>query len=169
MNLNPLLTWPASALEARSDITRIETGVLLRCPIGFAFAFTTTPAMWNSWHPATAAVRDAPHRALALGESVVETIRAGGRRFDATWTVLASEPDSLWVIGTRTARGDARIIYRLTENPGGCHFHRTLDYCSRGLPWRWLDGNLTRYLLGQQSHRAMDRLKTVLERSYRRL
>ena len=56
------------------------------------YDFVTNAAQWHSWHPATHAVRDVPDRPLALGETVVEEIRAGFRRFDATWQVIEQVP-----------------------------------------------------------------------------
>lgn len=140
----------------------IVTEVQLPCDAATAFDLVTNPMQWARWHPATAAVRGVENRPLRLGESVIETIAAGGRRFDATWTVLACEPPRRWVIATASAPGDARIAYELQPEAGGCRFVRTLRFRSHAAPWRWLDRNLTRWLLARQSRRALANLRRLL-------
>lgn len=138
------------------------TGVELPCAAEAAFAFVTNPSRWSRWHPATLAVRGVPDRPLALGETVVETIGAAGRRFEATWTVRVCEPPRRWVIETTSAEGDARIEYQLEPGAGGCRFTRLLWFRSQRAPWRWLDRNLTRWLLARQSRRALDKLQRLV-------
>lgn len=151
-----------NAGEAASDFVCLVTGVELPCAAEEAFAFVTNPARWSRWHPATVAVRGVPDRPLALGETVVETIGAAGRRFEATWTVHACEPPRRWVIETTSAEGDARIEYQLEPGARGCRFTRLLWFRSHRAPWRWLDRNLTRWLLARQSRRALDNLQRLL-------
>lgn len=151
-----------TAGEAPSGFVCLVTEVELPCTAGEAFALVTNPARWTHWHPATVAVRGAPDRPLALGETVVETIAAAGRRFEATWTVRACEPPRRWVIETTSAQGDARIEYQLEPRAGGCRFARLLWFRSRRAPWRWLDRSLTRRLLARQSRRALDNLQRLL-------
>jgi uncharacterized protein YndB with AHSA1/START domain len=140
----------------------IVTEVDLPCGVATAFDLVTNPTRWARWHPATAAVSGAEDRPLQPGESVTETIAAGGRRFDATWTVLASEPPRRWIIATAAAAGDARIVYELRPTAAGCRFVRTLCFRSHRAPWRWLDRNLTRWLLARQSRRALANLRRLI-------
>jgi hypothetical protein len=158
------LGWPPGADEV--GVVTIESGVLIGRPIDAVFNFATNASLWTAWHPATAAVTDTPRRPLDAGERVTEAIRAGGRRFRATWTVLACEAPNLWVIATRTAQGDARIVYELRADGAGgpTRFFRTLAYRSHRWPWRALDRSVTRWALERQSHQALDNLKRVLER-----
>jgi uncharacterized protein YndB with AHSA1/START domain len=141
----------------------IDTRIVIDRACERVFDYATTPALWSTWHPATLAVRDAPARPLAAGETMVEQIRALGLRFDARWTVLACERPALWAIATETPRGDARIVYRVSALDTGSLFRRTLQYRSRHWPWRTLDANLTRWLLARQSARALANLKHVVE------
>jgi hypothetical protein len=124
----------------------------------------TNASLWHYWHPATASVSDTPPRPLVAGEQVTESIRSGGRRFSARWTVLACEPPALWVIATTTAQGESRIVYELRSDPGDLtRFFRTLAYRSLHWPWTMFDRNLTRSVLLRQSERALANLKRVLE------
>lgn len=143
---------------------RVETEVALARPAAVAFDFATTPALWSTWHPATVEVRGVPPRPLHTGETIVERIAVAGRRDEATWTVVACAPPRRWEIATVTASGAAHIVYRVTPTAAGCRFHRTLDFRSQRLPWRWLDGTLMRAVLSRQSARALANLKAVLER-----
>jgi uncharacterized protein YndB with AHSA1/START domain len=93
--------------------------------VATAFELVTNPTRWARWHPATAAASSAQDRPLRPGGSVTEAVAAGGRRFAATGTVLASEPPRRCMIATATAAGDARIVYRLLSTPAGCRFART--------------------------------------------
>jgi uncharacterized protein YndB with AHSA1/START domain len=146
-------------------LTRIETSIDISRRPEDVFNYVTTPALWHTWHPATASVSDVPHRPLDMGETALEHIRAGWRGFDARWVVVACEPFREWVIETDSADGAARIRYRLEANDGGCRFERTLGYRAKRLPWSAFDSNLTRWVLGRQSARALRALKALLERN----
>lgn len=161
MMAEPTLRWPPAADEPR--LVKIETGVVIARPSDAVFAFATNASLWHYWHPATAAVSGVENRPLLVGDTVTESIRAGGRRFSATWTVLACEVPTLWVIATETGQGDARIVYEVRSEGGLSRFFRTLAYRSRRWPWSALDGNLTRWALERQSERALMNLKRVLE------
>jgi uncharacterized protein YndB with AHSA1/START domain len=156
----PRLGWPAAAAER---VVTIESFALIARPVAAVFEFATTPALWGSWHPATESVA-AALRPLSAGERAVEAIRAGRRRFSATWTVLACETPALWVVAASPPEGDARIVYELRDSgPELTRFFRTLSYRSRRWPWTALDANVTRALLTRQSERALANLKRVLE------
>jgi len=150
--------------ERANGFVCIVTAVELPCAVAHAFAFVTNPSRWSRWHPATVAVRGVEDRPLALGESVVETIGAAGRRFEAAWVVRACEPPRRWVIETTGDEGDARIEYQLEPSAAGCRFTRLLWFRSHRAPWRWFDRNLTRWLLARQSRRALDNLRRLLSR-----
>jgi uncharacterized protein YndB with AHSA1/START domain len=141
----------------------IVTAVDIARPPRVVFDYVTTPALWHTWHPATAAVRDVPQRPLRAGETAVEVIAVAGRRNEATWTVEVCEPPECWVIATDTAAGAARIVYRIAAVEGGSRFERTLRYRSKTWPWRALDSTLMRWILQRQSARALRNLKRVLE------
>jgi uncharacterized protein YndB with AHSA1/START domain len=153
-----------SAPPPADGFVRIETAVAIARPAAAVFDYATTPALWSTWHPATVEVSGVPLRPLHAGETIVERIAVAGRRDEATWTVVACAPPRRWEIATVTANGAAHIVYRIAATPEGCRFHRTLDFRSRRLPWRWLDGTLMRAVLSRQSARALANLKAVLER-----
>ncbi len=161
---SPVLSWPARSDEPL--LVAINSAALIRRPVAAVFNFATNASLWVSWHPATAQVSATPRRPLGVGETVTESIRAGAYRFEATWTVLACESPSLWVIATSTREGDARIVYELHADAdvGATRFIRTLAYRSRHWPISALDANVIRWLLERQSHRAVENLKRVLER-----
>jgi hypothetical protein len=162
--VEPILRWPPAADEP--PLVRIETGTLIARPAEAAFSFATHAALWHHWHPATARVSNVADRPLVTGDTVTESIRAGIRSFSAVWTVLACDAPTLWVIATRTAEGDARIVYEIAPEGRLCRFQRTLDYRSRRWPWRAFDSNLTRWTLDRQSQRALANLRRVLEGGY---
>ena len=155
----PALHWPP---DETAPLATIESFVLIGRPAAAVFEFVTNASLWSHWHPATVSVLAAP-RALTTGEQMTETIRAGRRTFTATWTVLACEPSSLWVIAASPPGGDARIVYELRGDGELTRFFRTLTYRSRRWPWTWFDGNVTRSVLTRQSERALANLKRVLE------
>ncbi len=107
----PALHWPA---DETMRLATIESFVLIGRPAAAVFEFVTNASLWSHWHPATVSVLAAA-RPLTAGERMTETIRAGRRRLTATWTVLACEPPSLWVIAASPPQGDARIVYELRE------------------------------------------------------
>ena len=152
-----------TALFAQDSI-RIDTEIDIEQSPERVFNFVTTPALWHTWHPATVSVRDAPDRPLVKGETMLELITVAGRRNEALWTVLTCDAPRRWEIGTDTEAGTAHIVYRIMPTSVGCRFHRTLDFRSKGWPWRALDSTLTRWILERQSARALANLKAVLER-----
>lgn len=171
MNVAPFAALPGGpAFDAPTGLRlqTIVTEVCVNAPCAAVHAFATNAARWCRWHPATRAVDPLPDRPLGLGETVVEHIATAGRRFSATWTVVAVAAPQLWVITTDTPQGLARITYRLASEPGPggisvTRFQRTLEFCSR--PWllRRLDPMIARWVFVPQSRRALDQLKHVVE------
>ena len=147
-----------------SRLIRIDTVIDIGRAPADVFDYVTTPALWHTWHPATVAVRNVPDRPLHLGETAVEIIAMGGRRDEALWTVRACEPPRLWQITTDTNKGEATITYRIEPRAEGCRFQRTLEFRSKGWPWRLFDSTLTRLFLERQSRRALRNLERVLKR-----
>jgi uncharacterized protein YndB with AHSA1/START domain len=142
---------------------RIVGMVDIERPVAQVFEFVTNAAQWKRWHPATIAVSGVPNRALGLGETVIEEIQAGPRRFAARWTVTECKAPRRWTIVADSSEGDAKITYKLSEQEGVCYFERTLEYSSKRLLWKWLDGSLTRRLLMRQSEQALRNLKQIME------
>jgi uncharacterized protein YndB with AHSA1/START domain len=164
----PLPRWPAFDALPGLRLQTIETEVRVNAPCAAVHAFATNAARWCRWHPATRAVEALPDRPLGLGETVVEHIATAGRRFSATWTVVAVDAPRLWVITTDTPQGLARITYRLASEPGPggisvTRFQRRLEFCSRSWLQGRLDPMMARWVLVPQSRLALDRLKHVVE------
>ena len=154
----PHLDYPERRLNYH-----IETKILINAPPRDVFDFVTTPTLWPMWYSATRAVEAKPDRSLLLGETVVEFIKVGPRSVVADWTVVECEPGKLWTIDTVTREGGARLTYTLVARGRATEFRRVLQYRSRELPWRWFDGNITRWMLRRQARRALRNLKRVLE------
>jgi uncharacterized protein YndB with AHSA1/START domain len=163
-----LPNWPAFEASPGLRLQTLVTEVRVNAPCAAVHAFATNAARWCRWHPATRSVEALPDRPLGLGETVVERITTAGRRFSATWTVVAVDAPHLWVITTDTPQGLARISYRLASEPGPggifvTRFQRTLEFCSRPAWQRRLDPMIARWVLVPQSRRALDQLKHVVE------
>lgn len=149
--------------EFQREAVRIETEITIARSPEDVFDYVTTPALWHTWHPATLGVYDVEPRPLTTGETMREKIAVAWRRSEAVWTVLRHDRPGSWEIGTDTGAGSAHIVYRLSAVGTGCRFHRTLDFRSKGWPWRALDASVTRWILERQSARALRNLKTVIE------
>lgn len=119
------------------------------------FALVTNASQWPRWHPATASVRETPDRPLLQGESVVESIHAGGRSFDARWVVVECDAPRRWVIATDSKQGCAWIEYTLASEQAGTRFTRRLRWRSHGAFWALCDRWLTRWILARQSRQAL--------------
>ena len=154
----------SDATSFSRQAVRIETEIYIKRTAAEVFDYVTTPALWHTWHPATVSVRDVPDRPLVAGETMRELIAVAGRRNEAVWTVLVCDAPRRWEIGTDTPAGTAHIVYRIAATSVGCRFQRTLDYRSKGWPWRALDSSLTRWILERQSARALANLEAMLER-----
>jgi hypothetical protein len=167
--IEPSLGWPARADEAAQRLQVIDTSVSIGADCASVHAYATNASLWHEWHPATRAVQDVPGRPLVLGESIVEHIAAGGRRFTTEWKVIAVEAPHLWVIATDAREGSARIVYTVTDDPvapgrARTLFRRRLAFRSNWPLRRWLDPLIARWVLGPQSSRALERLKQAIER-----
>jgi uncharacterized protein YndB with AHSA1/START domain len=148
----------AAALATDGRAPSVTTTVRIASPAPELFALVTNARQWRRWHPATAAVRDTPDRPLVQGESVVESIRAAGRSFDARWVVVECDAPRRWVIATDSPQGCARIEYSLTPEHAGTRFTRQLRWRSHSMLWAWCDRWLTRWILARQSRRALTNL-----------
>ena len=163
--VRPSLGWPPDTDEAALGLRKIETAVRIDASMPTVHGYATDASRWHEWHPATRTVRDVPPRPLGLGETIVEHIAAGGRRFTTTWAVVAVDVPHLWVIATDAREGSARIVYRLEPDGAATRFRRTLQFRS-GWRWmRWLDPLIARWILAPQSRRALDNLRRVIEAS----
>lgn len=159
------LGWPPRSDDATHAMKVVETEATIQAPRERVYAIATNASRWHEWHPATKSVDAVPERPLLQGETVVETIHAAGRRFQTTWTVVAQESPSLWVIVTDSPQGVARIAYRLLPGPtrGSTRFLRRMEFRSRRWPWRLADALVARWVLAPQSDQALKNLKAVVE------
>ena len=153
----------AAALATDDRAPCVTTRVTIPAPASDLFALVTNASQWPRWHPATASVRDTPDRPLVQGESVVESIRAAGRSFDARWVVVECDAPRHWVIATDSPQGCARIEYTLTPEHAGTRFTRCLRWRSHTALWAWCDRWLTRWILARQSRRALRNLASLFQ------
>jgi uncharacterized protein YndB with AHSA1/START domain len=161
MALAPTLDERAAALTVDAQAPAVTTAVTLPAAPAEVFALVTNACQWPRWHPATASVREAPDRPLLRGDSVVESIRAAGRSFDARWIVVECDTPRRWVIATDSPQGSAWIEYTLVLDDAGTRFTRRLRWRSHHAPWTWLDHSLTRWILARQSRQAMSNLAAL--------
>jgi hypothetical protein len=155
-NLSEHASWPGYT-QHEADFS---------CSAQTLFDYVTNASLWHTWHPATRSVRDVPKRPLVKGDTVLESITAATRKFEAVWTVEECAPQSnpmRWTITTQTARGAARLTYEIKPTPSGCHFTRKLWFRSFTLPWRWLDKTLLRRMLSKQTSQALANLQHVMQ------
>lgn len=137
------------------------TTVIIPATPAEVFALATNASQWPRWHPATASVRETPDRPLVRGESVIESIRAAGRSFEATWIVVECDAPRRWVIATDSPQGSAWIEYTLTPQHAGTRFTRRLRWRSHHALWAWCDRSLTRWFLTRQSRHALANLASL--------
>lgn len=150
-------------MAADDQAPSVTTSVTIPVPPSDLFALVTNARQWPRWHPATASVRDTPDRPLIQGESVVESIRAAGRSFDARWVVVECDAPRRWVIATDSPRGCAQIEYSLTADHAGTCFTRRLRWRSHTALWAWCDRWLTRWILARQSRQALMNLAALFQ------
>lgn len=157
----PSIEEGSAALAVDAQAPAVTTVVTLPAAPAAVFALVTNACQWPRWHPATASVREVPDRPLLRGESVVESIRAAGRSFDARWVVVECESPRRWVIATESPQGSAWIEYTLEPDDAGTRFMRRLRWRSHHAPWTWLDHSLTRWILARQSRHALSNLASL--------
>lgn len=131
------------------------------------FAYVTTAAHWQEWHPSTRAVRGAIGHPAQLGERIEEDAVVGGRPGSVTWEVRACEPPRRWAIsgvfGGRGGSGEGTIRYTLTPEGKGTRFERDFVYSIANPALAavvWLVGRLR---IARESDQALRNLKAQLE------
>lgn len=155
MTSNLLPAARAADLASDDRAPCVTTTLTIPAAASELFALVTNASQWPRWHPATASVRETPDRALVQGESVVESIHAAGRSFDARWIVVECDAPRRWVIATDSPQGCAWIEYTLDPDQTGTRFTRRLRWRSHGALWSLCDRWLTRWILARQSRQAL--------------
>ncbi len=157
----PLAVSQNANTPVRWDVTTV-TDIVCACSQQTLFNYVTTPALWHTWHPATAKVTQVSNRPLTTGETMHERIHTPLQDFDAVWTVDDCVPHERWVIVTSTPQGNARITYDIVSKGDACHFTRTLQYTIGARNWRSRLGPLVAFMLKRQSRTALRNLQRVV-------
>lgn len=146
-------------------MTRIYTAVHIDCNPMELFEFVTTPGNWPQWHPSSLGVRGATDHSLEIGEEVIEAFHVAGRRGEVVWKVVGRDAGHRWVIdGIIVGRQHGgTVAYTLRPDGEGTHFERELSYPTPTLVFTILDRFLVRRRVQQESDRAVQQLKTLLE------
>lgn len=155
MASNLLQAGRSAELASDERAPRVTTTLTIPAAAAELFALVTNARQWPRWHPATASVRETPDRPLRQGESVIESIRAAGRSFDARWVVVECDAPRRWVIATDSPQGCAWIEYTLDPDQTYTRSARRLRWRSHGAFWALCDRWLTRWILARQSRQAL--------------
>ena len=107
---------------------------------------------------------DVEPRPLTTGETMREKIAVAGAAAKRCGPCSAATgPASGRSAPTPPPAVPTSSIASPSADGAGCRFHRTLDFRSKGWPWRALDASVTRWVLERQSARALRNLKAVME------
>ena len=96
---------------------------------------------------------------------MAEDFRVAGRTGQATWRVVAREPDRLWRIdATIDGQPAGSVTYVVSAaSPGSTNFTREFEYPSRNLLFALVNWTTLRARIGTESDTAVKQLKTRLE------
>lgn len=145
-------------------MTQIRTTVRIRKPVPEVFEYVTTPSSWLTWHPSCVSIDGATDHSLQPGEEVTEKFVVAGKPGSVTWTVVAREAPSRWVISGKVAgAGGGDIAYALLPEGDGTNFERVFTYEMENWFLSLLDRIFVRRRIQAESREALERLKRALE------
>jgi hypothetical protein len=108
----------------------IEQDTVIERPVAAVWAVLEDVRRLPEFSASTVAVRDAPERLTAAGQTFHQEVRLLGRSFDSEWVVNAIEPGRSLTIEGDVGYG---VRYCLTESleplgPAQCRFGLRIDY-----------------------------------------
>jgi hypothetical protein len=108
----------------------IEQDTVIERPVAAVWAVLEDVRRLPEFSTSTVAVRDAPERLTAAGQTFHQEVRLLGRSFDSEWVVNAIEPGRSLTIEGDVGYG---VRYCLTESleplgPARCRFGLRIDY-----------------------------------------
>jgi hypothetical protein len=143
-------------------MAQVVNQVTIDGPIETVFDEVTTTASWPDWHPATVAVGGVTDRPIALGDTIHEVARIGGKEYEGDWTVVEHERPlrlKMSVLGSGTS-----ITYTFeAESPSATRFTRTLDFEPAHFASSAADPAALERLMFTQSEAALGKLKGLVE------
>lgn len=143
-------------------MARVVNAVTIDGPIDAVFDEVTTTRSWPDWHPATVAVGGVTDRPIALGDTIHERARIGGKEYEGDWTVVEHERPTrvvMSVLGTAT-----RISYAFAaDGTDSTRFTRTLEFDAADFAGSAAEPAALEHLMFTQSEAALAKLKRLVE------
>ena len=114
-------------LSRGNQMTRIEEGIEIRCPVEKVFAITTDAARWSTWHTAIPEAEQTSGGPVGVGTTFRGTTRLMGRSMP--WTGTVTEYDANRKFGKNIDSGSVFIEQHnlYTPTPDGTKFTMMYD------------------------------------------
>src|SRR5437764_6154570 len=122
------------------------------------------PRQLGEWVTIQDELEEAPRGDLENGSTLVQRCRVAGQRFVLRWKVLqADKPHRAVWEGRGPMGAKATVVYELSQNGGGTHFHYTNEYALPGGVVGKLAGAAVVGASGHEANKTLKRLKKLVE------
>jgi carbon monoxide dehydrogenase subunit G len=122
------------------------------------------PRQLGEWVTIQDELEEAPRGDLVNGSTLVQRLRVAGQRFSLRWTVVQADKPKRAVWEGRGPMGTkATVVYELSQNGGGTHFHYTNEYALPGGVAGKLAGAAVMGASGREANKTLKRLKQLVE------
>lgn len=154
-------------------MSEIVASVDINAPPAEVFTFATTPDNWPKFWSVTLGVEGDTHGSPPVGAKWTEHVKVGLWVGDFFWHTAATSPPHTfemrcWSEGTTwlsrlAGRSTGDIKYFMKAHNGGTHFRRVMTYTEPNWFLRLLDALIFRHIMRNAIHKALAKLKTILE------
>jgi uncharacterized protein YndB with AHSA1/START domain len=122
------------------------------------------PDHLGDWVTIQEELEEAPKGDLVNGSKLVQRCRVAGQRFHLSWTVVqADKPKRAVWEGEGPLGSTATVVYELSQNGGGTHFHYTNNYRLPGGIVGKIGGAAVLGASGHEANKTLKRLKRLVE------
>jgi uncharacterized protein YndB with AHSA1/START domain len=122
------------------------------------------PAHLGDWVTIQEQLEEAPRGDLQRGSTLIQRCKVAGQRFVLRWTVLEADKPRRAVWEGHGPMGTmATVVYELSQNGGGTHFHYTNEYALPGGFAGRLAGAAVVGASGHEANKTLKRLKRLVE------
>lgn len=111
----------------------METSIVINRPVEEVFEYVTTAEKIPEWAPSVIEARQIPPGPTAVGTRIVQTVKVPLSKTEATWEVIAFEPNSLCRFRADSSYFTGEVTFMVEVAEGGTKFTSHDKGSPRGL------------------------------------
>ena len=143
---------------------KLEREIHIEADPEAVYAKLMDPDCLGEWVTIQDELEEAPSGDLVNGSTLVQRCKVAGQRFHLRWKVVeADKPRRAVWEGQGPLGSQATVVYELSQNGGGTHFHYTNEYRLPGGIVGRIGGAAVVGASGHEANKTLKRLKRVVE------